>query len=85
VPRGCAYGVQQLEAGREIPPPPDYAGMLADVRDEVSENFAFPKDAAGKVKKTKMKKDDSTSGDSDDSEDEEEGEDEEDEAPEAEE
>ncbi len=79
-----AYGVRQLEAGREIPPPPDYEGMLADVRDEVSENFAFPKDA-GKVKKTKMKKDDSASGDSDDSEDEEEGEDEEDEAPEAEE
>ncbi len=56
-----------MEAGREIPPPPDYEGMLEEVRDEVEENFAFPKDAT-KVKKTaaaKAKKDDAADSDGD--------------------
>ena len=44
----------QLEAGREIPPPPDYDGMLAELRSEVAENFTAPKDAT-KTKKTKSR------------------------------
>ncbi len=62
----------QLDAGRDIPPPPDYEGMLASVRDEVAENFGAPKDAA-KVKKTKTKKDADEEWDEDDEQPPEEG------------
>ena len=40
----------QIEAGRPIPPPPDYDGMLERVHAEVAANFSTPSDKAAPKK-----------------------------------
>jgi hypothetical protein len=45
----------QLDAGRDVPPPPDYQGMVEEVRREVAYTFGQPAPAekpAGKKSRT---------------------------------
>ena len=58
----------QEEAGREIPEPPDYAGMLDDVRGEVAAHFTAPKDATKTKRPRSKKEDDDADSDSEDEE-----------------